>query len=183
MSQPLAYLNGRFLPQGDARLPLNDAGFVTGATVTDLCRTFRFRLFRWPDHLRRFRHSCAAAHVPQPLSDDELTVIAERLVAHNQTLVHPDADLAVVVFATPGVVGYYLGEPGGLGDAPPTLGMHTFPLPFIRYRRLFEEGATLAIPDVRNVPTFCVDRRVKQRSRLHWWLAERRGRPGQRTAT
>jgi branched-subunit amino acid aminotransferase/4-amino-4-deoxychorismate lyase len=117
MPEPLAYLAGRLLPQTDARLPLNDAGFILGATVTDLARTFRYRLFRWADHLQRFRQSCEGAHIPQPLSDDQLTDIAERVVEHHKALLHPDADLAVVVFATPGVVGYYLGEPGG-GGAP-----------------------------------------------------------------
>jgi branched-subunit amino acid aminotransferase/4-amino-4-deoxychorismate lyase len=109
----------------------------------------------------------------QPLSDDELTRVAERLVEHNKALLGPEGDLAVVVFATPGIIGYYLGEPGGAGDASPTLGIHTFPLPFGRYRRLFEEGATLAIPSVRQVPAVSVDPRIKQRSRLHWWLADR----------
>jgi len=28
------------------------------------------------------------------------------------------------------------------------------------------------IPGVRHVPANCVDPRIKQRSRLHWWLAE-----------
>ncbi len=171
--EPLVYLNGRFLPQSEAVLPLHDAGFVMGATVTDLCRTFRFRLFRRAEHLRRFRQSCAAASIPQPLTDEQLTAIAERLIAHNQTLVDAEADLALVVFATPGVVGYYLGEPGGPGDATLTLGMHTFPLPFSRYRRLFEEGAMLAIPGVRHVPTVSIDHYIKHRSRLHWWLADR----------
>jgi branched-chain amino acid aminotransferase len=173
MPGPLAYLNGSFMPQSDAVLPLNDAGFVQGATVTDLCRTFRFRLFRWADHLRRFRQSCDTARISQPLTDDELTSIAERLVEHNKAFLGSEGDLAVVVFATPGIIGYYLGEPGGAGDASTTLGMHTFPLPFRRYRRLFEEGATLAIPSVRQVPTVSIDPRIKQRSRLHWWLADR----------
>ena len=39
MTEPLASLNGRLLPQSEAHLALNDAGFVFGATVTDLCRT------------------------------------------------------------------------------------------------------------------------------------------------
>jgi branched-subunit amino acid aminotransferase/4-amino-4-deoxychorismate lyase len=173
MPGPLAYFNGSFMPQSDAVLPLNDAGFVQGATVTDLCRTFRLRLFRWADHLRRFRRSCDAARISQPLTDDELTSIAERLVEHNKAFLGSEGDLAVVVFATPGTIGYYLGDSGGAGDASPTLGMHTFPLPFGRYRRLFEQGATLAIPTVRQVPPACIDPRIKQRSRLHWWLADR----------
>jgi branched-chain amino acid aminotransferase len=174
---PLSYLNGRFLPQADAHLPLHDAGFVMGAAVTDLCRTFRFRLFRWADHLRRFRQGCELAHIPQPLTDEQLTDIADHLVEHNKAFAPTDGDLAVLIFATPGAIGYYLGEPGGAGDAPPTLGMHTFPLPFRRYRGLFEGGATLAIPTIRHVPGVCVDRRIKQRSRLHWWLADREVHP------
>src|SRR5262245_27513278 len=172
MTPPLAYFADRFLPQDQARLTLHDAGFVWGATVTDLCRTFRHRLFRLTDHLVRFRRSCHSARVPQPLGDNKLTHIAGQLVAHNAALLPPDGDLALVIFATPGPVGYYLGEPGGPGDGPPTLGMHTFPLPFARYRRLFAEGAHLVIPSIRHVPAASVDPRIKQRSRLPWWLAE-----------
>src|SRR4051794_29421982 len=131
--EPLAYLNGHFLPQSEARLPLHDAGFVMGATVTDLCRTFRHSPYRLPDHLARFRASCAAAEVPQPLADADLSPLAGQVLTHNAALISPEDDLALVFFATPGPVGYYLGEPGGPGDGPPTLGVHTFPLPFARY--------------------------------------------------
>ncbi len=173
---PLISLNGRLLPQSQAALPFHDAGFVFGATATDLCRTIRHQLLRWPDHLARFRQSCRYARIPQPVPDEELTRRAEELVAHNSRLLAPEEDLALVVFATPGPIGYYLGEPGGPGDGPPTLGMHTFPLPLARYQRLFREGARLVIPATRAVPAACVDPRAKQRSRLHWWLAEQEAR-------
>jgi branched-subunit amino acid aminotransferase/4-amino-4-deoxychorismate lyase len=172
MTSPLAYLQGSFLPQAEAHLPLHDAGFVWGATVTDLCRTIGHQLFRLADHLARFRRSCTAARIPQPVSDDDLAGIAEELVRHNAALLAPENDLALVMLATPGPVGYYLGESGGPGDGTPTLGMHTFPLPFARYARLFREGARLVIPRTRHIPAECVDPRIKQRSRLPWWLAE-----------
>lgn len=175
MSQaiPLAYLNGRFLLQTEVLLPLNDIGFVMGVTATDLCRTFRHRLFRLPDHLRRFRQSCRLAQIAQIISDKELTTVAEELVRHNASLLQPRQDLALVLIATPGPVGYYLGQDGGAGDGSPTLALHTFPLPFKRYARFFREGAVLAVPSVRQVPSFSVDPRIKQRSRMHWWLAQR----------
>jgi branched-subunit amino acid aminotransferase/4-amino-4-deoxychorismate lyase len=181
MSEPLAYLDGQLLPQRDLRLPLHDAGFVLGATVTDLCRTVRRRLYRWPEHFARFRRSCRSARVypPQPL--DEIERRAHELAEHNARLLAPGQELALVLLATPGPVGYYGGLPGGAGEAPPTFALHTFPLPFERYRRLFEEGARLAIPSTRHVPAVCIDPRIKQRSRLHWWLAEqevRRTDPG-----
>jgi branched-subunit amino acid aminotransferase/4-amino-4-deoxychorismate lyase len=169
---PLAYVNGRFLAQSEAGLPLNDAGFVWGATVTDLCRTFHHRLFRFSEHVRRFRQSCSLAHVPQTVDDDELARLGEKLVDHNASLLTPEQDLALVLLATPGPIGYYLGERGGPGDGPPTLILHTFPLPFARYVRLFAEGARIVIPSVRHLPVTSVDPSIKQRSRLFWWLAE-----------
>jgi branched-subunit amino acid aminotransferase/4-amino-4-deoxychorismate lyase len=172
MTEALAYLNGQFLPQSEARLPYYDAGFVLGATVTDFCRTFRQRLFRWSDHLTRFRASCEAARIAQPLTDQELTAIADKVLAHNAAPLPADGELALVVFATPGPVGYYGGLPGGASDGPPTLGLHTFPLVPSRFRRLFEEGARLIVPSVLQVPADCVSPRIKQRSRMHWWLAE-----------
>ena len=180
MTEPLAFLNGRLLPQSQASLALNDAGFVFGATVTDLCRTFRHRLYRWPEHLARFRRSCQLAYLDVPFDDAAITQQAEELVTHNTTLLDANQDLALVMFATPGPVGFYLGQSIAAGEQP-TFGMHTFPLPFARYRPWIENGVVLATPNVRQVPSACVDPHIKQRSRLHWWLADqevKRTQPG-----
>ena len=173
MPEPLAYLNGRFIPGSHATLPLHDAGFVMGATVTDLCRTVRHKLYRWDDHLARFGRSCQAVRIEPAIAANEMARLAHELVAQNASLLRPEEDLALVLFATPGPIGYYAGLEGGVGDALPTFGMHTFPLPLARYRPLFREGAHLAVPAIRQVPAECVDHRIKQRSRLHWWLANR----------
>jgi branched-subunit amino acid aminotransferase/4-amino-4-deoxychorismate lyase len=173
VSNVLAYLDGQMRPASEASLALSDAGFVMGVTVTDLCRTVHHKLYRWEDHLTRFRNSCRAAGLNAPLSDEELTRIASELVAHNAALLRPEEDLALLIFITPGPIGYYVGLPAGLGDATPTFGMHTFPLPLARYRRLFQEGVRLAVASTRQVPRTSVDPQIKHRSRLHWWLADR----------
>lgn len=167
---PWAFLNGEFLPPSQGKIALHDAGFVLGATVTDLCRTFRHRLYRWQDHLARFRRSCQAAFLTPPMADDEITAVAHELVARNSKLLSPDADLALMVFITPGPVSYYLGENSGAGSGPVTFGMHTFPLAFARYRPLLERGAALVIPSTRQ--STCVNPHIKHRSRMHWWIAD-----------
>jgi branched-subunit amino acid aminotransferase/4-amino-4-deoxychorismate lyase len=170
MTDPIAYHNGRFVPLAELALPVSDAGFVFGATVTDLVRTFRCRPFRLDDHIARFRQSCTLCRIPLAVSDDELRNAALKLMEHNAGLLPANGDLAMVIFATPGRIDYYAGEGGG--DATPTLGMHSFPLPFARYCRFFTEGATLVVPPTRHVPPTSVDPRAKVRSRMHWWIAE-----------
>jgi branched-chain amino acid aminotransferase len=171
MTSPLAYLNGRFRPFAEAALPLHDAGFVSGATVVDNARTFRHTLFRWPDHLARFRRDCAACYVPLDASDEHLTATANELVAHNAQLLPPGGELQLVTFATPGPLGFYSGE---TANGPPTLGMATYPLPFARYRRFFTEGVTLAVGGLQHSdPADLVPPRVKHRSRLMYHVAEK----------
>jgi branched-subunit amino acid aminotransferase/4-amino-4-deoxychorismate lyase len=163
----LAFHNGRFLPYSELHIPSHDAGFVFGATVTDFCRTYAHKLFRWPDHLARLRRDCEACFIPLPYSDDELTSAAETLVTENTKHLPPGDDLALITFATPGPLGYMA---GGTDTGPPTVAMHTFPIPKERYRRFFTEGVTLAfagrLPNFDDPPT-----RVKHRSRVHWWTA------------
>ncbi len=171
----LAYHNGRFLPYSELHIPPHDAGFVFGATVTDFCRTYAHKLFRWPDHLARLRRDTDACSIPLPHSDRDLTTAAETLVRENTKHLAPNDDLALITFATPGPLGYMVGE---ADTGPPTVAMHTFPIPKDRYRRYFTEGVVLEtdgwLPQ-RSKPSSD----VKHRSRAHWWRSAKRCRhPG-----
>lgn len=159
-----AWLSGRFLPLSQVALGPLDAGLVFGATVTDRCRTFGRRLFRWPEHLARFRHDCTACHIPLPFPDDELTAAAGELVAR----VPGNAEVVLVAFATPGLPG------GG-----PTVCLHAMPLDLARYRPFFERGVALhPAGDLAITPGGILSPRIKHRSRLVWWLADHSAPPG-----
>ena len=172
MQAPLAYLNGRLLPFSEAALSLHDAGFVSGATIVDNARTFRHKLFRWPDHLARFRSNCEACYIPLEVSDERITAAAEELIANNAKLLPPGGELQLVTFATPGPLGFYRGE---LANGPPTLGMATYPVPFERYRPFFTEGAVLAVAGFQTSDfADILPPNVKHRSRLGWYIAQNR---------
>lgn len=166
---PLAWKNGRFVPQDELALSFADAGFVAAATVTDFCRTYRHKLFGWPAHAARLRRDSHALGIAVPYSDADLTTAADALAADRAARTDPADDFALITFATPGPLGYMTGSE----DGPPTLGMHTIPLRRERYRRFFAEGVTLALAGVLPAdPAGIVPAGVKHRSRLHWWLAE-----------
>lgn len=174
MNTPFAYLSGRFLPFHEAALPLHDAGFTSGATVVDNARTFRLELFRWPDHLARFRRDCESCFVPLEATDEALTEAAQVLISHHAKLLPSGCEFQLVTFATPGPLGFYLGNEA---NGPPTLGMHTYQLPFERYRPFFMEGATLAIVGrVGSGADAIVPPTVKHRSRMAWHVADRKAR-------
>ena len=174
MNSSLAYLNGRFMPFAQAVLPLHDAGFVSGATIVDNARTFRHKLFRWSDHLARFRRDCMACLIPLEATNDHITALAEELVAHNAKLLPTGGELQLVTFATPGPLGFYVGE---VQNGPPTLGMVTYPLPVARFRPFFTEGATLAVVGLVGPRTdSVVPPTIKHRSRIFWHVADQKAR-------
>jgi branched-subunit amino acid aminotransferase/4-amino-4-deoxychorismate lyase len=152
MTIPIGYINGRFVPLAEIAIPLDDAGFVWGATVTDRLRTFAGRLFRVDQHVARFHRSCELARVPQPAAGPDLAALSSRLIDENWT----GEDLAVVWLATPG-------RPG---DGP-TLIAYTQPLDASRIARVHRSGT-----QVVTTPTGpAIDPRIKHRSRLNWWIA------------
>ena len=175
-SEPVVYLGGRFVPASEARLSIYDFGIVLGATITDLLRTFHQQPYRMDDHIRRFCDSCKYARIDVPLPPDEIATITQELVRRNAALLAPEQELAVVYFITPGENLVYAGATASKAPLLPTFCIHSFQLPFSLWRRFFTEGVHLVIPATRHVPPQCVDPKVKNRSRLHWWLAEQEGR-------
>jgi branched-subunit amino acid aminotransferase/4-amino-4-deoxychorismate lyase len=116
---------------------------------------------------------CEACFISIKKSEEEFLKAAEELIERNCLLLKPNEDLALVLFATPGPIGFYLGESGGAGDGLPTLGMHTFKLPFHRYRPWVEHGVELLTSSILQPSPLSINPSIKQRSRMHWWIAER----------
>ncbi len=170
---PLAWIHNQFVPQNEAVLNLHDAGFVMGATVTDMSRTFSHKLFLLEEHIRRFISNCESCCINIKSNEIELRKIAEELVHKNSLQIESKDDLALVMFATPGPIAFYLGGQGGAGDGTPTLGMHTFKLPLKRYRSWIENGVELQTVSVRQPSPQSINPMIKQRSRMHWYLADR----------
>lgn len=172
MTEPIVYLNGKFLPASQAKINIYDLGIVLGATLTELTRTFRHKLFRIEDHVDRLYRSTKYAGIELPLSPAEMLAKTIELVETNCRLLKPDEDIAVVHFVTPGENRIYAGSAASAGPLTPTVCIHSFPLPFSAWRHLFTEGAHVVTPAIRHVPPQCVDPKTKNRSRLHWFLAD-----------
>jgi len=167
MSEPLAYLNG-WISASQAVVPVYDAGFIQGATVSEQLRTFSGRLFQLESHLARLARSLAIVGIEPGLPLDELSRIATELVAHNHRRLAAGDDLGLSMFVTPGP--YATLAPRSSGG--PTIGLHTYPLPFRLWAGKYQRGETLVVPDVRQVPADCWPPELKCRSRMHYYLAE-----------
>jgi branched-subunit amino acid aminotransferase/4-amino-4-deoxychorismate lyase len=169
MAEPRAYLNGRFVPASQAMIPVYDAGFVLGATVSEQLRTFGGKLFRLAEHLERLWGSLEIVGVDPGMARPALAEVAERLAAENHALLEAGDDLGVSIFVTPGP--YATLAPAGASG--PTIGIHTYPLPFANWADKYERGERLVLAEIEQVSDRSWPRRLKCRSRMHYYLAER----------
>src|SRR3954467_8899109 len=60
------FLNGRLVPDEDARVPVSDRGFLYGDAAFDTLCAYGGRLFRAQAHLQRLMHSLAALRIEPP---------------------------------------------------------------------------------------------------------------------
>ena len=180
MSEPLAYLNGQLIPAQAAVIPVTDAGFVQGVTVAEQLRTFGGKLFRLDRHLQRLAHSLEIVGIDPGMPLAELGRVAEDLAARNHALFDPADDLGQSIFVTPGP---YATFDTVAPRAGPTVGIHTYPLPFHLWHDKYEAGQSLVVTDVVQVPAACWPAELKCRSRMHYYLADKQARqiePGAR---
>jgi branched-subunit amino acid aminotransferase/4-amino-4-deoxychorismate lyase len=165
----MAWVDGSLIPRQSLALPVGDAGFVLGATVTEQLRTFRGRLFMADAHQERLHESLQIVGIDlgRPLA--EVSAAAAELAACNHAVGPADDDLGLVIFVTPG------DQPSqhrGMRGSPRAV-IHTFPLAFRLWADAYEHGVPLRSVSVKQVPDACWPVQAKVRSRLHYFLADR----------
>jgi branched-subunit amino acid aminotransferase/4-amino-4-deoxychorismate lyase len=164
MHSPWAYLNGRWIPGTELSIAVDDVGFLLGATVTERLRTFRGQVFRLEEHLARLRHSLEIVGLDSARITAEIGEAVPEFIDRNRSQLPPDDDWSVLVFATPGIS----------GSGRPTVCVHGHLLQFQLWASRYELGQRMVISDVRQIPPHCLPPELKCRSRMHFYLADRR---------
>jgi len=76
----MVFLNGKFLPAGDAKVSVLDRGFIFGDGVYELVPVYSRVPFRLGEHLARLERSLAAVAIRNPYSREQWREIIFRLI-------------------------------------------------------------------------------------------------------
>jgi branched-subunit amino acid aminotransferase/4-amino-4-deoxychorismate lyase len=168
-----AYFNGEWIPSSELRIGVDDLGFLLGASVTERVRSFRGQVFRLEEHMRRLRRSLEIVGLDAQSITSQVAAAVPEFISRSGHQIAEDDDWSIVAFVTPGVAG------GGR----PTVCVHGYPLQFGLWAGQFESGVRVVVSDVRQIPPDCLPPELKCRSRMHFYLADRRAaerQPGAR---
>ena len=99
----IVFLNGQFVPELQAVVPVNDRGFMYGDGLFETMRVCNGRPFRMAQHLERMMRGADFLKIKCPFTPGELQEFAGQLIGQNQM---PEAVLRVTLTRGPGERGY-----------------------------------------------------------------------------
>ena len=166
MAELIAYLNGQYVPISQCKVSVMDIGITTGASVTDMVRTFNKEIFRLEEHVDRFFAAAKNAYLKIPHTKEEVCEISRKLIELNSEI-YPECELGMCYYVTPGVSYVYAGSAAPKGNIEPTYCQHVFPLPFTAWRQNYLQGLNMVTSPIPHIPAQCVSPRGKHRNRLH----------------
>lgn len=97
------FLNGRFVPEAEAVIPVNDRGFMYGDGLFETVRVVNGRPFRLAQHLERMTRGADFLKIRPPFAPKELQEFAEQLIEKSQM---SQAILRLTLTRGPGERGY-----------------------------------------------------------------------------
>jgi branched-chain amino acid aminotransferase len=153
----VAYIDDRFVPIAEARIPILDWGFLRSDATYDVVHVWRGRFFRLEDHLDRFWRSVDRLHMRVAYPRDKIRDILGECVRLSEL-----RDAYVEMICTRGIP-----PPGSRDPRQCTNRFYAFAVPFvwIASPEKQAEGLHLIVSRVSRIPAEAVDPTVKN---YHW---------------
>lgn len=170
-SNRVVYFNGNFVPESEARISIYDSALMFGDMVFEMTRSFNQTQFKLREHLERLYCSVRMVHIPLEMTIDEMEQAVYDTIARNQAAFSSDDEHRVMIDVSRGLLGIYQSTV----DIPkgPNVIIAVFPLRWtVRgMGRLFDTGINAVVPSQRAIPAELLDPKIKNRSRLHYLMA------------
>lgn len=171
MQDRVVWFNGEFVPEREARLSIYDSSLMFGDMVFEMTRSFGGRQFKLREHLERLMAGVKILRVPLTMTIDDLERAVLETIERNAGAMRADDEHRMMIDVSRGLLGIYRGRI----DAPPgpNVIIADFPLRWTvaGMAELYERGVNGIIPSQRAIPASLLDPKVKNRSRVHYLMA------------
>jgi branched-chain amino acid aminotransferase len=136
------YVDGKFVLDSEAVLPVNDLGLLRGYGCFDFMRTYNGRAIFLRDHVQRLFRSAMQIGVQLPVSEDELVLLVDQTLKRN-----PPVESSIRILVTGGSSPDFITPQGR-----PRIVIMVSPLSSYP-RAWYQEGAKIiTVPHVRSLP-------------------------------
>jgi branched-chain amino acid aminotransferase len=171
MQERVVYWNGDFIPETEARVSIYDSAMMFGDAVFEMTRSFNGQQFKLKEHLERMLVGLRILEYSDVPSLTELEEACLKTIEANAPAFDADDEHRLMITVTRGLLGIYRGEV----DLPlgPNVIISDYPLRWTvaGMGDLFDRGVNGVLPPQRAIPASYLDPKIKNRSRLHYMVA------------
>lgn len=171
MNMRFVYMNGKFVPETEAKISIFDSALMFGDMVFEMTRSFNKKQFKLREHLERLYASIKYVHIPLNMTMDEMEKACMATIEKNEPAFEKHDEHRLMINVTRGPLSIY--SQIFDGKLEPTVIIADFPLKWTvaGMGHLFDTGINAVIPSQRAIPAQLLDPKIKSRSRLHYMMA------------
>ena len=167
----VVYHNGKFVQESEARISIFDSALMFGDMVFEMTRSFGKKQFKLREHIDRLYSSIDQVKIPLNVSKQEMEEICFKTIEKNESEFLETDEHRLMINVSRGPLSIY----SEIFDhkLEPTIIVADFPLKWTvqGMGKLFDFGINAVIPKQRAIPEELLDPKVKNRSRLHYMMA------------
>ena len=167
----MVYMNGRFVPESDAKISIYDSALMFGDMVFEMTRSFNKKQFKLKEHLERLYMGIKILRIPINLNIDEMENACYETIERNEKYFEAHDEHRLMINVSRGPLGIYAPIFGGKLE--PTVVIADFPLKWTvaSMAELYDNGINSVIPSQRSIPADLMDPKIKNRSRMWYQMA------------
>jgi len=164
-------MNGVFVPEAEAKISIYDSALLFGDMVFEMTRSFNKKQFKLREHLERLYASMKFVRIPLAMAIEEMEQNCHDVMEKNEPAFRKDDEHRLMINVSRGPLAIYADIFGG--TLQPTVVIADFPLRWTvaGMGRLFDIGINAVIPPQRAIPASLLEPKVKNRSRIHYMMA------------
>ncbi|MDC0253321.1 aminotransferase class IV [Bacteriovoracales bacterium] len=168
----LIYFNGKFVPEIEAKVSIFDSALMFGDMVFEMTRSFNGKQFKLREHLERLYKSIKYVRIPLEMTIDEMEEKCHETIKVNQKAFMPHDEHRLMINVSRGPLSIYH-EIFPQAERGPNVIIADFPLKWTvaGMGELYDRGINAVIPSQRAIPASLLDPKIKNRSRLHYQMA------------
>ncbi len=167
----VVWWNGKFVAEREARISVYDSALMFGDMVFEMTRSFKKKQWKLREHLERLYASINHVQIPLTMTIDEMEKHVYETIEANEHLMADHDEHRIMIDVSRGLLGLY--EDRVDWQKGPNVIIADFPLRWTvaNMGHLFKTGINAVIPSQRTIPASLLEPKVKNRSRLHYLMA------------
>jgi len=170
-NQRLVFFNGKLVPESEAKVSIYDSSLMFGDMVFEMTRSFNKQQFKLREHINRLYAGIKILRIPLEMSPSEMEQACYETIEANANFFEEDDEHRLLIDVSRGLLGIYQGIEG-LHKGPNVI-IADFPLRWTvaTMGGLFDKGINAVITSQRAIPGYLLDPKIKNRSRIHYLMA------------